>query len=664
LSLLSYGPKFALPMQNSKLHWPKVVSDVEAIVKTAEDEESQNSLRMNLVNVLKNFKSRPTTREDPSTRHITKCFNDAKSFLKSVAQEDLIVTVADKGGKTVVMPATEYKEQMENLTSDGTTYKKVNYDLTNRVQTKSNKLVTKLLEKGYITKREKMNMHRSNSVAPKLYGLPKIHKLTTLDNAKREKVKMRPIVSCIDSPLINLSKFMSRILHASIDQSKYNVNSSFELCQELKSIKIPPGYIIVSFDVVSLFTVIPPNLVMAIIEERWQIIKKHTSIDKILFLEIMKHIMDNSFFQHNDSFYLQLCGSPMGDAASPVQADFVLDFLLDECRKKFDFPIPLLKKYVDDLVLIVPENKVKYIQEVFNDFHQNIKFTVEEEMNGEIPYLDMILKREADGTIKTDWYMKPIASGRIINYLSSHPSAMKINTAKNLISRIAKLSSDGLTAEKRRVAKSLLVANNYPSAVCNRLLHTYNRPRKPTELTTKPTIFRSFANIPSVTTNIQKLANRVESNVNLRLCPSNSTTARCLYSKLKDPINSKHISNVIYKIPCSCGKSYIGFTTQYRHCRAAQHKRGHDKIFELRGKGLNDDHPEMEKALDKCTALVKHVAETNHRFDFGKIETLDKGKTRMELKMLEMIHIKRNSSTTVNFKSDVENLSNVFSCLF
>jgi hypothetical protein len=44
--------------------------------------------------------------------------------------------------------------------------------------------------------------------------------------------------------------------------------------------------------------------------------------------------------------------------------------------------------------------------------------------------------------------------------------------------------------------------------------------------------------------------------------------------------------------------------------------------------------------LDKYTGLVKHVAETNHRFSFRKTETLDKGKTRMELKMLEMIHTK------------------------
>jgi hypothetical protein len=48
----------------------------------------------------------------------------------------------------------------------------------------------------------------------------------------------------------------------------------------------------------------------------------------------------------------------------------------------------------------------------------------------------------------------------------------------------------------------------------------------------------------------------------------------------------------------------------------------------------------MEKALDKCIVLVKHVAETKQRFDSGKIETLDKRKTRMELKNLEMIHIK------------------------
>lgn len=45
-----------------------------------------------------------------------------------------------------------------------------------------------------------MNLHRSNVVAPKIYGLPKIHKLSTLDNVQREKEKIIPIISCITAP--------------------------------------------------------------------------------------------------------------------------------------------------------------------------------------------------------------------------------------------------------------------------------------------------------------------------------------------------------------------------------------------------------------------------------------------------------------------------------
>lgn len=664
-SLLSYGPKLALPPRKSDLHWPKIISDVESIVKAIENPEKQNAARMKIVNVLSNFKAHPDVKEDSKTEHIRKCFNDTQKFMKEVVKSDAILTVADKGGKTVLMPRAEYQEQMKTLVDDRDTYKKVNYDPTNRVQTHSNRLVSQLFQKGFITKFEKMQLHRSNSVAPKIYGSQKIHKLSSFDNATREKVKLRPIVSCIDSPLVNISKFVSKILFNSINQQKYNVRNSSELCEELKKIRIPDGYTIVSFDVVSLFTVVPPDLVIKIVDERWSTISNYTNIDKETFMEVMKHILSSSYFQYEGDFYKQLCGSPMGDAASPVQADLVLDHLLDHSMQYFDFVIELLKKYVDDLLMILPKDKIDYVQRVFNGFHPNIKFTVEtENENGEIPYLDMMLKHENDGSISTRWYKKPIASGRIINYLSSHPTSMKLNTARNLISRIVTLSSDGFTTENRNLAKSILMENNYPAAICNRLLSNFNRSRAPRTTNTTPPIHRSFSNIPKLLHKIGRIINSSELEHPIKLCPKNILTAKQVYSRLKDPINPNHVSNVIYKLSCSCGKFYIGLTSQYHHCRSKQHKRDHDKILDLRAKGVQDTHPDMIKAMKDCTALAKHVADTNHQFDFKNVEIVDKGNNRLELKMLEMIHIKQNSNSTVNYKTDVENLSDIYNCLF
>lgn len=51
---------------------------------------------------------------------------------------------------------------------------------------------------------------------------------------------------------------------------------------------------------------------------------------------------------------------------------------------------------------------------------ESIQFTKELEMDSRIAFLDTMVIRHVDGSIDTKWYQEPCASGRLINYLSSH----------------------------------------------------------------------------------------------------------------------------------------------------------------------------------------------------------------------------------------------------
>ena len=90
-------------------------------------------------------------------------------------------------------------------------------------------------------------MHCSKGVIPRFYGLPKIHKVS---------VPFRPIVSFINSPTYNLSKFLSRIL-SSLLVNRYSVRNSKEFIDYVQNFTISENEILVSFDVVSLFTSVP-----------------------------------------------------------------------------------------------------------------------------------------------------------------------------------------------------------------------------------------------------------------------------------------------------------------------------------------------------------------------------------------------------------------------
>ena len=104
----------------------------------------------------------------------------------------------------------------------------------------------------------------------------------------------------------------------------------------------------------------------------------------------------------------------MGNPLSPVLADMVLEGLLDTVTAQMDFKPPVLRKYVDDFILAIPLNKLKYVHDMFNSYDKHIQFTYELEENRRLPYLDMVLVRKENQTVRTEWFSKPIASGRFL----------------------------------------------------------------------------------------------------------------------------------------------------------------------------------------------------------------------------------------------------------
>lgn len=124
----------------------------------------------------------------------------------------------------------------------------------------------------------------------------------------------------------------------------------------------------------------------------------------------------------------------------------------------------------------------------------------------------------------------------------------------------------------------------------------------------------------------------------------NLKTTNSLFTHLKDKVPQGKKSSVVYKIPCECGKCYIGETMQHLDKRIQQHKNDcrNNKMF-------NEDK----------TALSKHHFETGHSFKFGEVEVVDSETQTYKRKLSEMIHI--NLNETVNIKTDTDGLSGVYS---
>ena len=59
---------------------------------------------------------------------------------------------------------------------------------------------------------------------------------------------------------------------------------------------------------------------------------------------------------------------------------------------------------MDDTFVIVSEDRVGDLQEHLNQQAAGVSFTVERENNGVLPFLDVEVRRQSDGSLKTAVY--------------------------------------------------------------------------------------------------------------------------------------------------------------------------------------------------------------------------------------------------------------------
>jgi len=157
---------------------------------------------------------------------------------------------------------------------------------------------------------------------------------------------------------------------------------------------IPDNCILVSLDVISLFTNVPIDSVIEILEEKWPYIEKHSIIPKEEFLNAINLVLHSTFFTFNNKFYKQTYGAPMGSPLSPIIADLFLQKLENDVLNSLQIKPIFYLRFVDDIALSTPHASLNDLLHQFNSYHPRLKFTLEIEGNS-LNFLDltMIKKR-------------------------------------------------------------------------------------------------------------------------------------------------------------------------------------------------------------------------------------------------------------------------------
>lgn len=293
----------------------------------------------------------------------------------------------------------------------------------------------------------------------------------------------------------------------------------------------------------------------------------------------------------------------------------------------------------------------------------------------------MVVIRNPDQSLTTDWYAKPIASGRMLNFNSFHQMKHKLNVANNFIHRVLSLSTHSSWEHQKNTIYTHLQSNAYPKTLISRLIQRYRNQQQhpevhhPIVLQPGPStiqgphpvphthsdlsdmIYRSIPYVPHLTERIQKIFRPEYTTVSIT--SRQTSTVKNLHSVVKDPKIPLEKSKIIYNIPCNnCEKCYIGMTRNKLSTRLAGHKTDVNKLENilLTQTSLNCN------SLSEKTALIQHCYESGHRFNLEKTKIVDNTFHSHTLPFLEMCHI-YNTPNTVNRRVDVEGLNTTYSAI-
>nr|VZH95918.1 unnamed protein product [Spirometra erinaceieuropaei] len=432
------------------------------------------------------------------------------------------------------------------------------------------------------------------------HGLPKVHK---------EGVPLRPIVSLKGTSKYGLAKWLFRRLKFLTAESDTAVSSSAQILEKLKGVSIHPNEVMVSFDVTSLFTSIPQHLAIETIELLLQ--SKYDETENRLghaqILQLPKLCL-RTYFTFNGTIYGQVKGTPMGSPISRFIAEAVLQQLgllvFQHHKPKF------WARYVDDTFVVIDRDQLLTFKERLNAVFPDIQFTMEEEENNQLAFLDVLVCRKDYGGLETKVFRKATNTMQILNFNSNHPISHKRSCVRTLYRRVETQCSEpeDKIAEVqylRRVFKANGNLRNFVNRCIRKMDERSNR-----------TDIKVWRALPYVK-NVSEAVGRLLAPLGVGDAHRPEATIRRLVMKPKRPLPRQETSGVVYRIWCSCGQSnYVGESGRQLRTRMAE-------------------HAAAVRRNDASSQVANHSTGSRHTFKFDEAAILGRGDNRVSWEPLE-----------------------------
>lgn len=460
---LSFGWKFLFPYVTSDENIHSVLAQLEDCIEQTIPVMFLSRTYRSVANILKN---RSRIQHNDVIQWLCFVSQRTRKFFRE--NQDIFATKSDKGGHTVVIDLVRYEEEIAKMLNNDV-YELLNVSpLLSLIEKEKNFM--RFLSTNRKTKDcESMQRYwrgfQPNLLAlAKFYGLPKVHK---------NDFCLRPIMSLTGAPSFATGKVFDRMLRSIFPRTETHIRDSFCLKEFLNGVILKPNDILVSFDVVSMFTSIPRSLVREIIMDKCDLFYEYFGMGRMILERFLDFLLnDSTVFTALDGIYLQKQGLPMGSCISPTLARITMDKVVEHLLARVP-EITFIKVFVDDTITAIHRDNVAIALSTLNDFNVNIKFTCEMENDQRsINFLNMTLRRD-ELSILTNWYRKYFASGRLLNFLSSHKRTTVIETAINFIITVRTLSDESFFHSNRPKVIETLRDNSFPETLIITLMNEH-----------------------------------------------------------------------------------------------------------------------------------------------------------------------------------------------
>lgn len=393
-----------------------------------------------------------------------------------------------------------------------------------------------------------------------------------------------------------------------VGHCEHHIKNSEMFIEKLKEIRVGPNDILISLDVVSLFTKVP-------VEDTLKLLADHFPPETI---KLFRLVMTTTYFLYGGKFYEMTDGMAMGSPLSPAMANFFMEHFEERALNSAPLRPSVFFRYVDDIFMVWPHGveALGNFVEHMNNIHSNIQFTIETEEEGRLPFLDVLIQRKSDGRLGHSVYRKPTHTDLYLSAQSFHHPLQKRAVLNTLIFRAKTVSDEDHLESEIHHLKYVFRKNGYGPRDIRTAFAKKKKKNENVEDSRdgQPTAFLPFCGATS-----NKIG-RVLGRHGIRSIFRPPRKIKEMLRPVKDSLGLR--TPGIYNIPCECGSNYIGQSIRTVADRCTEHQR------HIRNR-------ELEKS-----AVAEHSLTKKHKILFDETTILSQACTYWDSVIKEAVEIR------------------------